>query len=154
MICQFEEKTLLGMLEGHMLFLGSLVSAITPSCHFHLGLFNALHVVNVSVGLLYIYFFASDAIGPVLTFTNPSDTSSSSPMFTWRSSEQANFECSFDGRRFENCGSGITGRWSENNVRDGSHVLSIRGRDSVGNLGRTTTHDWIVGKTCSLPCDK
>jgi hypothetical protein len=74
-------------------------------------------------------------------------TTSSSPEFTWTSSERANFECSFDGGRFENCGSGGNGEWKEDNVRDGNHVLSVRGRDAVGNLGRTTTHTWIVGKS-------
>ena len=99
-----------------------------------------------TLSYLLIIPFLSDGVGPVLAFISPSATTSSSPVFTWRSSEQADFECSFDGGEFENCDSGMTGRWSKNNVRDGSHVLSIRGRDSVGNVGRTITHDWIVGK--------
>ena len=86
------------------------------------------------------------AFGPVITFNNPSSTTGSSPEFTWRSSEQANFECSFDGGRFESCRSGMNGRWSKQNVPDGSHSLLVRGTDNLGNVGRSTKHSWIIGK--------
>ena len=39
----------------------------------------------------------------------------------------------------------MNGRWRKDNVQDGSRVLSVRGTDSVGNLGSTAQHAWIVG---------
>ena len=93
-----------------------------------------------------------DAVAPTITFIDPPATTGRSPEFSWRSSEQATFECSFDGGSYEDCGDGISGRWTENNVRDGSHFLIVRGRDVVGNLGEITTHTWIVGK--SLNCNQ
>ena len=86
-----------------------------------------------------------DTIPPVLTFTNAAEKTNDSPVLTWRSSEQAKFECKLDDRPYENCGEGINGRWSKNNVPHGRHRLSVRGRDSAGNLG-TTSYTWFVGK--------
>ena len=88
-----------------------------------------------------------DTDPPVVTFTNPPTKTSGSPELAWRSSEQATFECSLDRRPYENCGSGMSGRWSKDNVRDGPHVLSVRGKDTVENLGRTASHTWTVGKS-------
>jgi hypothetical protein len=88
----------------------------------------------------------SDSVAPVITFINPSPRTNSSPEFTWRSSEQADFECSLDRGPYERCGSGVTGRWSKDNIRDGSHVLSVSGKDTVENVGSPTAHSWIVGK--------
>ena len=90
--------------------------------------------------------FHLDAVSPIITFNNPSTTTGRSPEFTWRSSERAVFECSFDGGRFESCGSGMNGRWRQNNVPDGSHVFSVRGTDDVANVGEPTVHTWIIGK--------
>ena len=91
-----------------------------------------------------------DAVVPVITFINPSPKTDGSPEFTWRSSEQATFECSLDRGPYEDCGSGMNGRWSKDNVRDGRHILSVRGKDTVENLGRTTSHSWTVGKMSNL----
>ena len=88
----------------------------------------------------------SDGDAPIITFINPPQKTNGSPQFTWSSSEQAQFTCSLDNGPYKPCGSGMNGRWSENNVGDGPHVLSVRGEDSVGNLGRPTTHSWRVGK--------
>ena len=88
----------------------------------------------------------SDSVPPVITFINPSRRTNGSPQFTWRSSEQADFECSLDRGPYERCGSGVNGRWSKDNIRDGSHVLSVRGKDTVDNVGSPTTHSWVVGK--------
>ncbi len=87
-----------------------------------------------------------DAVPPVITYIRPPTKTNGSPEITWRSSEQATFECSLDGGPYENCGNGLNGRWFKNNVRGGSRVLSVRGRDTVGNLGRSRSHTWTVGK--------
>ena len=86
-----------------------------------------------------------DATPPTISFNNPPSKTSGSPQFTWRSSEEADFECALDRGPYENCDNGTTGRWSKNNVPHGSRHLSVRGRDSAGNLG-TTSHTWFVGK--------
>ena len=90
-----------------------------------------------------------DAVAPTITFIDPAATTGRSPEFSWRSSEQATFECSFDGGSYEDCGRGTNGKWTEDNVDAGSHFLTVRGTDVVGNLGGTTTHTWIVGKSMS-----
>ena len=86
-----------------------------------------------------------DTIAPIITFTSAPEKTNDSPLLAWRSSEEADFECSLDRGPYENCRSGIGGRWSKNNVRHGPHSLSVRGRDSAGNMG-TTIHTWNVGK--------
>jgi hypothetical protein len=82
---------------------------------------------------------------PVITFVSPPSKTDSSPAFTWRSTEEAVFECSFDGRSYGDCGTGTNGQWRRDNVRDGRHTLLVRGRDTVGNLGRPTSLSWDVG---------
>ena len=86
-----------------------------------------------------------DTIPPVITFTNAPEKTNGSPVLTWRSSEQAEFDCKLDDGRYENCGNGTTGRWSESNVRDGRRRLSVIARDSAGNLD-TASHTWTVGR--------
>jgi hypothetical protein len=86
-----------------------------------------------------------DGVPPVITLINPSRRTNDSPEFTWRSSEQADFECSLDRGSYESCGNGVNGRWSKNNVGDGEHILFVRGKDTVGNVGRRSPHSWIVG---------
>ena len=105
------------------------------------GTDNIGNVVEAEVRGWYV-----DAVPPVITFDNPPTTTNGSPELTWRSSEQANFECSFDGGRFESCRSGMNGRWSKQNVPDGTHSLLVRGTDNLGNVGRSTKHSWIIGK--------
>ena len=91
-----------------------------------------------------------DAIPPVITFNNPPSKTSGSAQFTWRSSEQADFNCSFDGGPYKTCGNGAAGQWSKNNLPDGIHRLSVRGKDTVENVGREATHIWTVGKIFTI----
>jgi hypothetical protein len=86
-----------------------------------------------------------DTVSPTITFSDDPAKTSGSPMITWRSSEQAEFECSLDGGRYEKCGSGMNGVWSKDNVGDGRHTLSVRGIDSAGNSGTPARHNWDVG---------
>ena len=88
--------------------------------------------------------FWLDATGPVLSFVSIRETAS--PMFTWRSSENARFQCSYNGEDFVDCGNGIRGEWRRDNVKNGSHILVLRGIDSVGNVGQSITYSWIIGK--------
>lgn len=93
-----------------------------------------------------IFHLFADSVPPVIRFVNAPSVTNNNPRFTWSSSEQAVFECSFNGEEYETCGNGLEGNWSKNNVRNGRYVLLVRGRDSAGNLGRRTTHTWTVGK--------
>ena len=86
-----------------------------------------------------------DTIAPIITFTSAPEKTNDTPLLTWRSSEEVEFEYRFDNGRYENYGKGTNGRWSKNNVGHGPHSLSVRGRDSAGNMG-TTIHIWNVGK--------
>ena len=89
--------------------------------------------------------FVLDGTPPVVTFINPPGKTNNSPQLTWRSTEQATFECSLDNEPYVNCGSGVRGQWSQRNLREGEHTLSVRGTDLAGNTGRETSHTWIVG---------
>ena len=40
--------------------------------------------------------------------------------------------------------------WSKNNLPGGRYVLSIKGKDTVDNVGRPASHTWIVGKYFTL----
>lgn len=91
-----------------------------------------------------------DAIPPIIIFTNPPSKTNGSPQINWMSSEFTKFECSVNAEMYLNCGYGLKGQWSDDSMNDGKHNLSVRGRDSVGNLGQTITHTWIVGQ-CEIP---
>ena len=86
-----------------------------------------------------------DSVAPTITFVDNPAKTSGSPFITWRSSEQADFECLLDSGQYENCSSGMNGLWSKNDVKDGPHVLFVRGTDPAGNLGGPVSHRWIVG---------
>ena len=89
-----------------------------------------------------------DTVPPTITFNDPPARTTSFPSISWQSTESAVFECSLDNGRYENCSSGRTGTWNGNDLRDGRHYLSVRGRDSAGNIGRIVTHQFDVGKFC------
>ena len=90
--------------------------------------------------------FLPDTAAPVVTFIQAPAKTNGSPRFTWKSTEKADFECSLDNGRFESCGKGATGEWIKQNVRNGIHIFKVRGRDDTGNVGRTVSHSWTVGK--------
>ena len=93
-----------------------------------------------------------DTVVPTITFVDAPVKTNGSPMITWQSSEQADFNCSLDGGPYVTCGKGILGQWSENNIRDGSHRLSVKGEDAAGNVGSNSL-TWIVGKVIyRIPC--
>lgn len=85
-----------------------------------------------------------DNKAPELVLTTRPERSSSTPKFEWRSSEDVTFECSLDDDDFAWCGNGTTGSWKMNDVGDGRHKFSVRGKDINGNTG-THTHTWVIG---------
>lgn len=90
-------------------------------------------------------FFADNTV-PEITFPETFVKTNSNPEISWRSSENAQFECSLDGGDFEGCGSGLSNRWSRDNLPDGKHTFSVRGRDRNGNVGEVQTIEWTVGR--------
>ena len=92
------------------------------------------------------FFVIPDGIVPRLTFINAPVKTSGSPIFSWRSTEQATFKCSLDNGIFEDCGSGTSGTWKKEGLGDGRHALRVKAIDSVGNEGPSVTHIWTVGK--------
>ena len=95
---------------------------------------------------LQCFILIQDAVPPVLTFMLVPDKTDGSPLFTWNSTEVANFECSYDQSSYVPCGRGLTGEWGRNDVRDGQHVFSVIGTDDVGNVGKPVTYTWTRGK--------
>ena len=91
-----------------------------------------------------------DAISPTITFTDAPGKTNNLPQLTWRSSEEATFECKLDNEPYKGCGSGVNGEWSQKIDREGRHVLYVRGRDAVGNTGPSSTHSWTVGTFLSF----
>ena len=87
-----------------------------------------------------------DTVAPTITYSDAAAKTNGSPFITWRSSEQAEFECSLDRGPYENCGIGMNGQWRKDNVPDGRHILRVRGTDPAGNVGNPAGHTWIVGK--------
>ncbi len=92
-------------------------------------------------------FLFSDTQPPQITFSGDlPETTSRNPTLTWSSSEYASFECKLeDGVIFE-CGSGDDGSWTGSNMKDGTHSLSIRGTDTLGNQGQFISRSWVVGE--------
>ena len=82
----------------------------------------------------------------MIVFSPLPDQSNASPRITWRSTEDARFECSLDNGAYEDCGNGEIGTWIGRNLPHGNHVISVRGRDKNGNVGEPTKHTWNVGK--------
>lgn len=93
-------------------------------------------------------YFVLDSSGPEIQMDAdlPSVTLSF-PRITWKSSEPASFECSFDGfvRDIKQCGYGNNGRW-QSYKPDGQYTFYVRGRDRNGNTGSIGRHSFKVGE--------
>ena len=74
----------------------------------------------------------SDATAPVTTITGgPSGaTNDNTPVFTFRSSPDATFECQIDGSAFQKCGNPVT----TTPLADGPHLFAVRDIDEVFNV--------------------
>jgi hypothetical protein len=92
-----------------------------------------------------VVVFISDVTPPVVTFINPPRKTNNAPQLSWRASEMATFECSLNQGPYVSCGGEVLA-WSKNNLRDGNYDLSVRGKDTVGNVGRAYVISWVVGK--------
>jgi hypothetical protein len=86
-----------------------------------------------------------DATAPRARITSsPSDGTSRSATFRYSSSEPGRFRCRLDGSRFRPCGAGTTGSTTYANLSLGAHVFRVLAVDTVGNLGASDSHRWIV----------
>jgi hypothetical protein len=71
----------------------------------------------------------------------------SKPIFRWKSSENASFQCGIDNSfNLVECGQGINGHWTGSNIPDGQHVFIVIGKDDFGNWGRYAQHRFTVGE--------
>jgi large repetitive protein len=74
----------------------------------------------------------------------PSGLSSNSvATFMFSADEPSSFECTLDGRGFEQCGSPAT----YHGLGDGQHAFSVRARDAVGNFSPPVSHSWTIDTT-------
>ena len=95
-------------------------------------------------------FLFPDTKGPRLYFNQPVPKKSGSGVrFSWRSSENAKFECALDNREvFFKCGEGFEAQLRFDNLkRNGEHVLHVRGTDDQNNVGDIISAEWTVGKS-------
>ena len=98
------------------------------------------------------FISSSDTTGPKISFPAGQPTlTRSNPTFRWTSSEPATFKCAFDGGQFniQDCGDGISGRWTRTNIPDGEYKLLVYGTDDTNNRGPTAEHKFVVGKLSS-----
>lgn len=117
-------------------------------------------VVCMKILLNFVkYFFTNsclfwylDYTAPRIRITSQPDSSSPSPTIGWSSTEDVEFECSFDDGEFFDCGDGTTGSWTGKNVPDGPHAFVIQGKDKVGNTGRFT-YSWSKGMKAGFQTD-
>ena len=88
----------------------------------------------------------SDSKPPELDFTSELPTKTSSDVsFFWRSQERTKFKCGTNSDDLKDCGSGVVGNWSANNLTDGVHQFFVEATDEFGNTIRIL-HRWTVGK--------
>ncbi|RYZ02713.1 MAG: hypothetical protein EOO73_30595 [Myxococcales bacterium] len=90
------------------------------------------------------YEWSVDATVPDTTITSsePDPTNDPTGDFVFASNDSAaTFECSLDGAAFAPCAA----TFSTASLPDGSHTLSVRAKDAVGNVDPTpATHPWTV----------
>ncbi|QSQ27964.1 OmpA family protein [Pyxidicoccus parkwayensis] len=91
--------------------------------------------------------FTVDALPPDTTFTAtpPALTNSTSATFEFTSDESpVTYECSLDGAAFTACTTPLT----LSGLSEGNHTLSVRARDTDGNVDPTpATYTWTVDTT-------
>ena len=131
----------------HTWFVGKFLLSVFLSIRFLIYFYNFPNVKNKITVVTFLAIL--DTVPPVITFINPPTKTNNSPELKWSASEEAKFECALDRGPYEDCGKGINGQWRNDNVPSGSHVLSVRGKDSFENEGSLTTHTWTVGKLSS-----
>jgi hypothetical protein len=70
-------------------------------------------------------------------------SSSSAATFAFAANEPSSFECTLDGRGYEQCSSPAT----YHGLGDGQHAFSVRARDAVGNFSPPVSHSWTIDTT-------
>jgi hypothetical protein len=87
-----------------------------------------------------------DKTGPVVSInsgpTSGSTTKTNSATFGFSANESATFGCSLDGAPFSSCTGSNSQSYS--GLSDGQHTFSVKGVDSLGNLGGATSRTWTI----------
>jgi hypothetical protein len=86
-----------------------------------------------------------DKTGPTVSITNPKPASFSnddSPTFTFTRGDAVSVQCSRDSLPFGPCTTSTSQSYMD--LSDGSHTFSVRGFDSLGNVGNTAFHAWTI----------
>lgn len=80
---------------------------------------------------------------PVFTQVPNNPTAATTATFAWSDGDATSFLCSVDGGTPATCSSGV----SFPNLGEGSHSISVQGRDGAGNVGLPTTYGWRIDLT-------
>ena len=93
-----------------------------------------------------IHIFVLDSEGPDITFGDEATNTQNSPTFSWSSSEPAQFKCRM-GNSFNevDCGNGMKGTWTGNQIPDGPHTFIVYGVDEMNNRGPVAELRFKVG---------
>jgi hypothetical protein len=87
-----------------------------------------------------------DKTGPFTNITSGPTASSfsnnNSPTFGFSANEPSSFQCSLDSGTFSPCTG--TNSQSYSGLSEGQHTFSVRGTDSLGNLGGTVSRTWTI----------
>jgi hypothetical protein len=87
-----------------------------------------------------------DANGPDVTITSgpPTVSNQTTASFSFTANEPgATFECKLDSGSWASCTSGD----SFSSIPEGPHTMTIRGIDSLSNVGNPATYDWTIDLT-------
>ena len=117
----------------------------------HLRLWSGVQVRNSQImselsRSIKISQFLLDSQAPIVSLNgrNPPKTSNSRYTITWDTNEQADFECTLNGRVVE-CGSGTRGEYTTSSLPDGEHTFEVNAVDNVGNRGTPSVVSWFTG---------
>ena len=99
------------------------------------------------------FLICLDANPPKVTVTSRNAYNTSSPRFTWTSSEPGQFECAIDDTTlYRPCGDGSSGTFTPDKlVNDGRHMFFVRAKDKSNNYGPHASHPFTVGE-CHYSC--
>ncbi|MBI2373891.1 MAG: tandem-95 repeat protein [Deltaproteobacteria bacterium] len=144
--------------EGGSTFQCSIDGGAYTSCsatHSTAALADGSHTISVrardSVGNVdptpATYSWVLDTTPPdtTIVIAEPNPTNDPTGDFSFSATEVGStFECSFDGGAYATCAASI----STTSLNDGTHSISVRARDGVGNTDPTpATYTWVVDTT-------
>lgn len=77
----------------------------------------------------------------------PRRTNKPEATFSWRTSEDADFECYLNNQvNSTKCGEGTNGFVTTQPLEDGKHNFSVVATDDLGNKAHVVNASWTVGK--------